>query len=191
MPQGCLPDPSVFDEGERLWCWRYEGEELWMELKEEIRFRVQSVRFHPMPTPAHVAVKEVRDHPMLFGALHALACKRSRKISLRTPLSCPECANSRGEEVRHSHAVLKSWSKLRGSECMARMPVAASSARPRVRVRLQEEEGDGEPLVGTADRPYAPMEIIGEINAEGLGLLSWWMGEAQAAAGNDGDMEDG
>lgn len=41
-------------------------------------------------------------------------------------------------------------------------------------------------LVGTAAKPFVPMEVVGDINGDGLGLLSWW-----APAEEDGDgMED-
>lgn len=29
-------------------------------------------------------------------------------------------------------------------------------------------------LLGTAAKPFAPMEVTGSINEDGLGLLSWW-----------------
>lgn len=31
-------------------------------------------------------------------------------------------------------------------------------------------------LVGTSARPFAPMEVVGDMNGDGLGLLSWWGG---------------
>lgn len=47
----------------------------------------------------------------------------------------------------------------------------------------------GEPVLGTQARPFAPMEVIGDINGDGLGCLSWWGGggEGEEAA----PMEDG
>ena len=29
-------------------------------------------------------------------------------------------------------------------------------------------------LLGTAARPFSPMEVIGDIYDDGLGLLTWW-----------------
>lgn len=29
-------------------------------------------------------------------------------------------------------------------------------------------------LLGTSAKPFAPMEVIGEINDDGLGLTMWW-----------------
>lgn len=38
--------------------------------------------------------------------------------------------------------------------------------------------------VGTASRPYAPMTVIGDVNGDGLGLVSWWAGEDEPEAEN-------
>lgn len=37
-------------------CWKFEGNEMWLDLDEEIRFRVQSVKFHPVPTRMEMQV---------------------------------------------------------------------------------------------------------------------------------------
>lgn len=60
-----------------------------------------------------------------------------------------------------------------------------------------------EVAVGTAGRPFSPMEVIADMCGDGLGLTSWWDGggeeeeEEDAAAGEgggggaDAEMADG
>ncbi|KIZ03093.1 DNA-directed RNA polymerase III subunitC25 [Monoraphidium neglectum] len=45
-----------------------------------------------------------------------------------------------------------------------------------------------EPALGTAGRPYCPMEVTGDMCGDGLGLTSWW--EAAAEDGAE-EMDDG
>ena len=46
----------------------------------------------------------------------------------------------------------------------------------------QQQNTSEEHQVGTLIRPYAPMEVVGDINGDGLGLVSWW-GGGEAAEG--------
>ena len=39
---------------------------------------------------------------------------------------------------------------------------------------LQADEADDGPGIGTTENPYMPMEVLGDINEDGLGLTSWW-----------------
>ena len=40
-------------------------------------------------------------------------------------------------------------------------------------------QNDGEDSsVGTAENPLMPMEVVGDINEEGLGLAIWWATDA-------------
>lgn len=103
IPEYALQEPSVYDETEKLWVWRYDDNDMYMDLDELVRFKVHSVRFNPTPTP----------------------------------------------------------------------------------LQLQNATGDDK-LLGTAARPFAPMQIVGEINGDGLGLCSWWNGAQQTAAGANG-----
>ena len=38
----------------------------------------------------------------------------------------------------------------------------------------QESEDESSHHVGSAKNPYAPMEVLGDINEDGLGCISWW-----------------
>ncbi|PNH09607.1 DNA-directed RNA polymerase III subunit RPC8 [Tetrabaena socialis] len=51
IPEHALQDPSFYDEAERLWVWKFEGNDMYLDLSEPIRFRVQAVRFASPPTP--------------------------------------------------------------------------------------------------------------------------------------------
>ncbi|GIL79729.1 hypothetical protein Vretimale_12372 [Volvox reticuliferus] len=51
IPEHALQDPSFYDESERLWVWKFDGNDMYMDLKEIIRFRVQSIKFSAPPTP--------------------------------------------------------------------------------------------------------------------------------------------
>ena len=33
------------------------------------------------------------------------------------------------------------------------------------------------PAIGSKENPYVPMQVIGDINGDGLGCISWWSGE--------------
>lgn len=79
IPEHLLHDPSKFDEEEKLWVWNYKDTDLFMDIDEDVRFRVVQVKYPPIPI---------------------------------------------------------------------------------------EQERDA--------RPFAPMIITGDINADGLGLVSWW-----------------
>lgn len=54
IPSHHLQEPSVFDEEEKLWVWKFSDEEgtvndMIMDHGEEVRFRVASVRFPELP----------------------------------------------------------------------------------------------------------------------------------------------
>lgn len=46
-----MQDPSVFDNDEKLWIWKFEESDMYMDLEEEIRFKVHAVKFNALPTP--------------------------------------------------------------------------------------------------------------------------------------------
>mmetsp|Transcript_8658 Transcript_8658/g.14927 ORF Transcript_8658/g.14927 Transcript_8658/m.14927 type:complete len:213 (-) Transcript_8658:614-1252(-) len=91
VPEHALQDDSFFSEVEKLWVWKWEGNDMFMDLNQPIRIKVHSVRFHSPPTP----------------------------LQMQTAT-------------------------------------------------------DEQKLLGTAAKPFVPMEVIGDINADGLGMLSWW-----------------
>jgi hypothetical protein len=59
----------------------------------------------------------------------------------------------------------------------------------------QENEDDDGNHVGSEDNPYAPMEVLGDINEDGLGCVDWWVaggngGEEETAGDEDAGMPD-
>jgi DNA-directed RNA polymerase subunit E'/Rpb7 len=51
IPDYALQQPSYFDEAENIWIWKYEGASMYMDIGEEVRFRVSGVRFNHTPGP--------------------------------------------------------------------------------------------------------------------------------------------
>mmetsp|Transcript_6818 Transcript_6818/g.10688 ORF Transcript_6818/g.10688 Transcript_6818/m.10688 type:complete len:245 (-) Transcript_6818:682-1416(-) len=52
IPASLLQPPSDFDSGENLWVWKFEGNDLYMDLDEEIRFRVKAIEYTVPPVAA-------------------------------------------------------------------------------------------------------------------------------------------
>lgn len=104
IPKYALPQPATFDTNDQLWVWDFDGNDMWFDVEEEIRFRVQSVKFHLVPT----------------------------------------------------------------------------------RMDMQKAADAAVPVVGTAEKPYAPMTLVGDVNDSGLGLVNWWLDDEQEADGDGG-----
>eukprot|EP00899_Mesostigma_viride_P016344 jgi/Mesvir1/24710/Mv21988-RA.1 len=49
IPEHMLQVPSHYDEKEKVWVWKFDDNDMYMDLDEEIRFKVHSVRFPPRP----------------------------------------------------------------------------------------------------------------------------------------------
>lgn len=45
IPPECMPSPSRFDEEEGVWIWDYDGNDMFLDLEQFIRIRVQQVHF--------------------------------------------------------------------------------------------------------------------------------------------------
>lgn len=45
IPPGCLPQGTAFDPTEQVWCWHYEGNQMYLDPGEAIRFRILSEKF--------------------------------------------------------------------------------------------------------------------------------------------------
>lgn len=102
---------------------------MYMDLQEEVRFRVHSVKFNSIPTPAQLLAMQGKQHLPTIVPQRAAGQRSQPVVTFRSDL---------GADV-------------------ASLPAA----------------GDDK-LIGTAARPFAPMEVIGDINGDGLGLSSWW-----------------
>ncbi|KAL6747919.1 DNA-directed RNA polymerase II, 19 kDa polypeptide, partial [Haematococcus lacustris] len=106
VPEHALQDPSFYNESEKAWVWKWDGNDMFMDVGEEVRLKVHSVRFNPPPNP------------------HDLA-------------------NAVGDDK----------------------------------------------LLGTAAKPYVPMQVIGGVNEDGLGMLAWWGGGGGEEPGQEDMVE--
>lgn len=52
VPEHALQEPSTFNVKEKLWVWGYNDKEAYMDIGEEVRFRVAALRFPEEPTQA-------------------------------------------------------------------------------------------------------------------------------------------
>ncbi|GAQ91943.1 DNA-directed RNA polymerase III subunit [Klebsormidium nitens] len=57
VPEHLLQEPSVFDDTEGLWVWKYNDNDMFMDKEEEVRFKVSSVKFPPLPPENDGTVK--------------------------------------------------------------------------------------------------------------------------------------
>lgn len=145
IPDYALQNPSFYHDMERVWYWQYGEDRLPMDPGQQIRFRVTSIRFNPMPT----------------------AAQQAAAAAAATP--APAAAAGGGAAAAGAQPGAAAGSSAGGA--------AAGAALPAV------------PVV------YSPMEILGDIDGDGLGLTEWWMpaqeGEEGAAAGAAAAGEDG
>eukprot|EP00958_Prasinococcus_capsulatus_P022672 scaffold3202_cov407-Prasinococcus_capsulatus_cf.AAC.24 len=59
------------DRSESLWVWKYEGNDLFMDLNQEVRFQVEAVEFPPLPTEVQKAKEETtREHQQQHSHHH-------------------------------------------------------------------------------------------------------------------------
>ncbi len=52
-----------------------------------------------------------------------------------------------------------------------------------------QQLGQAEAPLGTAARPYSPLEVVCDMCGDGLGLTSWWEGAGEEEG--DADMAEG
>lgn len=45
IPPSCLPSPSQFDESEKCWRWVWNDNDMWLDIGQEIQFRVFAVEY--------------------------------------------------------------------------------------------------------------------------------------------------
>eukprot|EP00474_Spongospora_subterranea_P010374 CRZ10832.1 hypothetical protein [Spongospora subterranea] len=80
LPKDYLPEPSVFDEEEKLWYWKYLDNNMYMDVGEEIRLRVLSIEYNneskdrgvPPPVDANKSIKlmaDLRPSMRVFGTI--------------------------------------------------------------------------------------------------------------------------
>ncbi|KAJ1726781.1 DNA-directed RNA polymerase III complex subunit Rpc25 [Coemansia biformis] len=68
-----MPEGSTYDGAEGVWVWRYEGNELYIDLEEPIRFRVLETSFLEV-SPPRPEIGEVDSVPVSQVPPFSLAC---------------------------------------------------------------------------------------------------------------------
>jgi len=70
IPRSMLPQPAVWKSAEREWAWRVEDgdQELFFGRNAEIRFRVDSVDYPPLPSLQAQAEDRAAGNPVLGTA---------------------------------------------------------------------------------------------------------------------------
>ena len=95
-----LQQPSVWDEGERLWVWRYEGHELYMDLEQEVRVKVLSVQYTKRDSPAvEVEEAEAKD----------AAAAEGRELSKKADIASYQPAMRVTASIKEDGLGLLSW----------------------------------------------------------------------------------
>ena len=69
VPERFLQDPSVFNQEEKVWVWKFGENDMFMDIGEEIRFRVLSVKF---PDPTANVVKKQPDGTQLVQLIEPM-----------------------------------------------------------------------------------------------------------------------
>ncbi len=55
---------------------------------------------------------------------------------------------------------------------------------PPTPLQLERATTEEEKLVGTEAKPFVPMEVVGDMNGDGLGMLAWWAPPDEDEAGD-------
>lgn len=168
-----MVQPTIFDESinkhgvvENVWYWKFNNEQLYMDVHEPIRFRVAEITFNSSNTfvdatvPLPAATSTAPSAIALSGGvgqagLHSLAAAQPAAVGMPGRAAGPGVASSACAGARGL-----------GAQAGAAAAAAASAGRPGA-------QRSGVPTVPAATR-VSPMIIKGSINEPGLGLLAWW-----------------
>ncbi|KAJ1852378.1 DNA-directed RNA polymerase III complex subunit Rpc25 [Coemansia sp. RSA 1822] len=73
IPASEMPQGSEYNGSEGVWVWRYEGNELYMDLEEPIRFRVLETKFLDV-SPPRPKIGDVDSVPASHAPPFSLTC---------------------------------------------------------------------------------------------------------------------
>mmetsp|Transcript_17707 Transcript_17707/g.24470 ORF Transcript_17707/g.24470 Transcript_17707/m.24470 type:complete len:215 (+) Transcript_17707:86-730(+) len=85
VPEHALQDPSTFDEIEKLWVWKIDDNEAFMDMGEEVRFRVAGLTFPPEPMASQVGA--LGDSENESANKNANACGEAKLGSISRPFA--------------------------------------------------------------------------------------------------------
>ncbi|CAG9462270.1 unnamed protein product [Pedinophyceae sp. YPF-701] len=65
IPEHCLQEPSIYAQAQDAWLWKYNGNDMYMDVGETVRAQVMEVAFPACPTPQalHDAAAQGRADP--------------------------------------------------------------------------------------------------------------------------------
>ncbi|KAJ2000954.1 DNA-directed RNA polymerase III complex subunit Rpc25 [Coemansia thaxteri] len=73
IPANQMPQGSEFDSTEGIWVWRFEGNELFMDLDEQVRFQVLDETFLDV-SPPRPKIGDVGNVPVSHPPPYSLVC---------------------------------------------------------------------------------------------------------------------
>lgn len=156
VPEHALQEPSLYVEAEKLWMWQFDG-------------------------------KQRRTHPAQRGraARHAEAYRAQGAVAQQTARLHPVQQVACGA----AHCVLVSAPHYAGNEMYMDLDesivVRVTAVRfPKPPTALEmEKAGTDELVIGTEAKPFVPMEVLADINGDGLGMTAWWAPPEEEAEG--------
>ncbi|KAJ1618178.1 RNA polymerase III subunit Rpc25-domain-containing protein [Pavlovales sp. CCMP2436] len=172
VPPELMRQPVVFDEAEKVWCWKFNGNEYFMDDKETIRFRVAEIQFNNSNT---------------FVDGQATAALAASAAPSTLALGAAPFSQINGGPGRGGGAVVAGLPP-HAAAVAGRGLGAAGGVHPAVAGRgggamgaVQTQPVGGRGGAGSAaahvieSAPYvSPMIVKGALIDDGLGLTSWW-----------------
>ena len=181
LPAAGAQERPVFDAEAGVWTWDCDDRRLDFDVGEDVRFRVQSIAFRPVPTRAdmqarrcsaarlrflQLCVSDPRQSVFPARWLHLLflvflficrVCRLDLAVSARPLMGCRH-------QICYANCRDRRRGRGRGASCnrhgkLMALRRPASSAEGWRRGTAQREAEDGGAAVGTAARPYAPMHV--------------------------------
>ncbi|GMF16067.1 unnamed protein product [Phytophthora lilii] len=172
IPSYALQTPSYFDAAERLWVWKYsEGQEkFYMDLHEEIRFRVTNINFTRVTKTAK-------------GAAAAKTTSPTETVELTPCVTLLQASKPPRPRLR-TRPRRRSAPAICGSHSRADGPPASTCRTTTPRRRPYTSWWVPSCLVSTV-APASRLTCLccvcgfcwcfqGTIDEDGLGLSSWW-----------------
>lgn len=120
--------------------------------------------------------------PSEFDEAEKLWAWKFEKETLFMELSEP--VRLRVTDVKFNPVPTPSQLKAQGEAHLEYMRVLSSCLHDQGGSSCSNSAGDK--VLGTAAQPFVPMEVVGVMDADGLGCIAWWLPPAE----EDGDMEE-
>ena len=131
--------------------------------------------FKDVVIPPH-GLPEPSDWDEQDEARRAAACATSHRAATLRQLTCPLGVTA-----------LQAWRWQMGDQDLyfelglpLRFKVQSVRFNPVPTLATQQQQQqEGRAVEGTSERPYAPMEVVGRVDDDGLGMVHWYAAEAE------------